>query len=301
MKIINKALSRGVKRGKSAMMAVMLAAPLLSQAQTYNFGTRNTSLQLDVTSGPGVGLSDWAINGVSQLQSQWFYYSVGSGVVNSIDTVGPASAASFGGSVIAGVIINTNISTSFTSSSLNVGSTFSLQSQSAGSPKASLSTTLTLQNTSGTNEVLHLYQFSDFDLNGVTGGQNVQFAGTTSPFLVTQTGVGAGPLTGSFSALAGGNPTTVEEIAGIVDGTQFGLINGNVAPLFANTQLSAGAGDVEYAYEIDATLLNGQTLTVSELQTVPEPSSLALISSGILALTLFSWRRTAFRPLSKKN
>lgn len=282
----------GMHPGYVIVTVILLVASIIqSHAQIYTFGARNTSLQVDLASGPGVGISDWNVNGVNQLEQQWFYYSIGSGPVNSIDTLSPWQTPTFGGSASFGTIINTNLTATYASSSLSFSSTYTLQSQAVGNGSAKLGTSITIQNLSGTNETLHFYQYSAFTLGGVAGNQNVQFAGTSSPYMVTQTGLNGGPLIGTISATSGGIADPVEEIAGLVDGTQFGLKNGNPAPIFNSTQLSTGSGDVDFAYEIDATLLAGQSLTISEIQAVPEPSSIALISCGLLALAFFSQRR----------
>jgi hypothetical protein len=72
-----------------------------------------------------------------------------------------------------------------------------------------------------------------------------------------------------------------------------GLGNGNPAPNFADTSLSASGAGVEYGYEFNLTLAGNSGITISELQAVPEPSSIALISSGILGLALLRRRTLA--------
>ena len=66
-----------------------------SRAQIItNLTSQNSSLQLNLGS-PGGGVSDWLVNGVNQLNQQWFYYSVGSGPVESIDTISSPSTPTF--------------------------------------------------------------------------------------------------------------------------------------------------------------------------------------------------------------
>jgi hypothetical protein len=135
-------------------------------------------------------------------------------------------------------------------------------------------------------------------LGGVSGGQNVQFNinGAGTAYQVVQTGLAGATLTGTATAASGGTSVAPEEEAGIYDGTQFGLGNGNTAP-FLNNTLNAGPDNVVYAYEWDVTLAAsgkpGSSLTISEIQTVPEPSSVALVASGMLALALLQRRRLA--------
>jgi hypothetical protein len=102
-------------------------------------------------------------------------------------------------------------------------------------------------------------------------------------------------LTGTVIALSGGNPVAPAEEAGIYNGTMFGLVNGNPAPIFDNT-LTAGPGNVDFAYEWDVNLAAsgnpGSSITFSEIQVVvPEPSSVGLVVSGMVALAFFYRRR----------
>jgi hypothetical protein len=297
MNRINKALvgGMGIYPGVVIVIAILLAASTVqSQAQIYDISSQNSSLQVDL-SGANAGLSDWTVNGVNQLEQQWFYYSIGSGPVESINTLAPWSTPVLGGNAAFGVMLNTNLSETYASSALSVQTTVKLVGGSSGSGSSTLDTSIVINNLTGTNETLHFYQYSDFGLGGVTGGQNVQFAGTIFPYSVTQTGLG-GPLVGSITSVSGGLSDSVEEIAGIVDGNQFGLKNGNSAPAFGGP-LSAGTGDVDYAYEIDVNLAAsgaGSAVTIGEIQAVPEPSSITLILLGMIALALSMRNRLIF-------
>jgi hypothetical protein len=248
-------------------------AAVCSEAQTYTVPSPNGSTTLQATlSGSGSGLSDWQFNGSSQLAQQWFYYSVGSDPVNSIDQIaGPTSITSHGGAA-------PFLSVVYSNTSLSVSAKFQLNNA------PTLSDTLTILNTSGTSETVHFYQYSHFELGGVVGGQNVQFSnGGSGPyFQVNQTGTGGVSLQGLVSGASAPSP---EVQAGV--GTQFGLVNGSSAPTLDNSTLAAGPGDVSYANEWDATLAPGGSFQISELQTltsVPEPTSVALMATGMLAL-----------------
>jgi hypothetical protein len=201
-----------------------------------------------------------------------------SGTVNSIDTIASPSS-----------IVNHTTGTPFVSSTyanlaISVSTKFSLNNT------PTLQDTITVLNplSSGETHVFHFYQYSDFDLGGIPGSQNVQFYnnGSGSYYEVKQSG-GAASLDVTVSA---SNPSEVQ--AGLYDGNQFGLGNGNSAPTLNNT-LAAGPGDAVFAYEWDVTLAPGGSFQISELQTVtvPEPSSVALVASGMLALALLHRRR----------
>jgi hypothetical protein len=273
-------------------LIVILFAGLVVQsgAQIYTPSIRDTSLQINLSG----GLSDWTIDGVNQLNQQWFYYSVESGPVYSIDTIAPWSTPT----------ITTNLgktqitlNETYANPTISVGTKYILESSPSGSGQATLSQTLTINNPSATPQVYHFYQYSDFDLGGGSGGQNVLFSsnGSGQEYQVVQTDSTGGTLTGLIIGVSGGSSVQYEVQAGTYDGNQFGLGNGNSAPLLNNT-LTAGTGNVEYAYEWDVSLAAsgnpGSSITISELQTVvPEPSSVVLVASGMLALALFYRRR----------
>lgn len=268
---------------------VLLVASAVPSRAQYDLSVQDTSLQVNL----GGGLSNWTLNGVNQLDQQWFYYNMGGNPVDSIDTISAPSTPILGGQVVLGTLVNTNITTTYADSALSVKTKYTLGANASG---ATLSTVVTLNNLTGSSQTFNFYQFSHFGLGGSSTGQNVHFLGTTSPYEVTQTGNGT-LLTGTVTALNAGVPSPVEEIAGVYDGTQFGLENGNPAPNFTDTSLSA-TGNVDYAYQFTATLAAGGSLTISEIQSVPEPSPLALVSCGILALGLI---RVGLSSLRKKQ
>ena len=263
------------------MGALLVASATRGNAQSYKLSAGDTSLLVDVGVG-GADLSNWTLNGVDELNQQWFYYSIGSGPVESIDTISPFTTTSDSGSSLSGIYSN---------SAVKVTTTFSLGGNASG---AELNTSIAIQNVSGTAETLHLYQFSDFGLGGTSSGQNVQFLETTLPFAMIQTGPGA-QLNGSLSATKTGGLASVEEMAGLYNSAQFGLTSGDPnAPLFNDSSLSAIGNNVDFAYEFDATsVANLGAITVSELQGVPEPSSVALLAAGSVAVALLRRRGLA--------
>ncbi|HTY88894.1 MAG TPA: PEP-CTERM sorting domain-containing protein [Candidatus Acidoferrum sp.] len=280
-------LTGRVRLAQATLAAILFAISVVSSpADLYTISARDTSLQID-TAG---GLSQWLVDGVNQLNEQSFFYSIGSGAAASIYTIGLASAPTLTTNISKTII---SLSTSYSDSTISVGTLFSLQSQPVGSGKATLASTLTINNLSATAQVFHFYQYSDFDLGGVSGGQNIQFSsnGSGQPYQVVQTDAFGRSLTGLITGVTGGTSAQTEVQAGYYDGTRFGLGGGGAVTL--NNTFTAGPGDVVYAYEWDATLAPGSSLTISETQSVvvPEPSSLALGMSGVLALAWFRRRQ----------
>jgi hypothetical protein len=266
----------------AAFVTLLLAISVTGvRAQTYTLSVADSSLQVNLTG----GLSNWTVGGANQLGQQSFYYTVG-GLEYPINQISAPSTPQFSGLAFGGSILDTNLSVSYANTSLRLTTGYTLAVQGSG---ATLATTITLQNLSGASETLQFYQLSDFTLGGTSSGQAVQFLQTGFPYSVIQTGPGA-TLTGSLNGVGLGTTIPVGEMAGIGN---LGLGNGNAAPNFGDTSLSASGTGVEYGYEFNLTLAANSGITISELQAVPEPSSIALFSFGLLALALLRRRTLA--------
>jgi len=295
MKFLKRPPSSRVWLYRNTLFTILFAVSAVqSQAQApYTIASQNGSTSLQATfSGPNSGLSDWVLqpsgpNPVSQLNQEWFYYSLGSGPVYSIDQIASPTSINnhnFGGAPF--------LQATYVNSDLSVTVKFAPGNLSTANGQSTLTDTLTIANPSAFSETIHFYQYTHLTLGGVAGGQNVQFSnnGSGVNYQVNQNVPGGGGYQGQ---LIGGSPSPGEVQAGV--NTQFGLVNGNASPTLDNVTLAAGPGDVSYAYEWDVTLAptgqSGSSFIISELQTVPEPSSLALMASGMLGLAFLCWRR----------
>jgi PEP-CTERM motif len=276
MKILENSFAGGVRSLQSALV-VVLCVGYVAESQAQTLSARNTSITFNL-SGANVGITDWTINGGgSLLNNQWFYYGVGSGPIYTIDQISSPSAP-----VIGGTSRSPTLSTSYANSDIGVSTLFTLGSGLVGSPTASLSDTITISNPSALTQVYHFYQYSFFPALNQTA--SFTLGGVGYSFNSLAPGI---TISAAASALSGGTSVPSEVQTGVYDGTQFGLINGASA-LTLNNTLNASGAQVDFAYEWDATLAPGGSITISELQsvTVPEPSSLALLGTGILALVL---------------
>jgi len=84
MRLLIKPLTSRVRLYQNTVIAILFAGTVVqSGAQIYPLSAQDSSVQINVAG----GVSDWMIDGVNQLNQQWFYYSVGSGPVYSIDTI----------------------------------------------------------------------------------------------------------------------------------------------------------------------------------------------------------------------
>jgi hypothetical protein len=288
MKVLTNSLS-----GKIRLMPALLLALLLvglvssSQAQPYSLTSQNSTLNLDVASGPG-GVNDWIVDGVDQLASQWLYFRVGSsGGESPIQAINANPFASLSGA--------NGLSVVYSNAQWNITVNYTLSGSTTGSGHSGLQETISIKNTSGSSQVMHLYQYSDFDLGGQTGNQSVQFTADSTPgpgmgqyYLVSQT---SGAWTVTESVTHGAVPLGSVEAA-VFNQTLASLTDVN--PTTLNNSYSAGPDNVTYAYEWDLTIPNGGTRLISKVLTVvPEPSSAALILLGAMAFRAAGRRRAA--------
>ena len=283
MKILKKSFVSSARRFEGALFVILVGGLVFqSEAQIYTLSQNGSTAQIDA--GSQAGLFNWSVGGVGQVAQQWFWYRVGSaGPESSIDTISPVSETSSGAN---------KATLTYANSTISVKTAYSLLAP--GNGTATLSEQITVMNTSGVSQDYHFFQYSDFDLGGVPGNQSVQFYsngatnsdGSPLYYEVIQTGANGSlvetanaPGASSMEVQAGYFPATLNQL------------NDGVLTTFNNTSLGAGPGDVTYAYEWDATLAPGTSLLISKLMSVPEPSSMALIASGMLALAWLRRRR----------
>jgi len=278
MKIFEKSFVSSARWCEGALFAILVGGLVSqSQAQIYTLTQNDSSALIDA--GSQAGVYNWSVGGVNQLYQQWFWYRVGSsGPESSIDTISPVTETSSGAN---------KATLTYANSTISVKTAYTLLAP--GNGTATMSEQITVMNTSGQSQDYHFFQYSDFDLGASPAGQSVQFYnnGSSVYYEVIQTGA-----MGSVVETANAPGASSSEVqAGYYPALLNALNDGAATTL--NNSLSAGPGDVDYAYEWDATLAPGTSLLISKLISVPEPSSLALIASGMVALAWLKRRSRA--------
>lgn len=239
-----------------------------------------------------LGMNSWTVGGVSgsQLNQQWFWYSVNGAAQQPINTIGAASVFNF--SSPASPIDNLGIE--YQNAQLTVEVQYVLSGSGDNSGSADMMEDLSIVNNSASSINLEFYQYSNFNLfqnnnNSVTiGGSPGAYTGATQ---TANASYGSGiaevidaPL--ANYAEAGFAPTTLNE-----------LNSGSYYTLNDNT--SAANGDVTWAFQWEAlNLAPGAMLDITKdkglsITLTPEPSSLAFIVLGIGALGLSLRRKQA--------
>jgi hypothetical protein len=242
------------------------------QAQIYNANALGSSIQVDTTQGSG-GLKQWVVGGVNQADQQWLYYRIGgSGPQLGIDQISASPS------------VNTS-----TPGQIDVtydNGNYSAEVKYLITGSSIINETIVFNNHSGGALDLHLFDYSDFDLNTSDSGQNLGWfqKGVVIPTINSfwQT-LGSMALTNSLTASSGGNNPTRYEANATAGALLFNITNSTYT---LNNTASAGPGDATGALEWDLSLANGSALTISKIiaLSVPEPSVLALAGMGLLGV-----------------
>lgn len=237
----------------------------------YSLTDNGSTAWVDVSS--SAGMYHWDLGyGGNQLNQQWFWYRIGGGVAQPINTIGSA---------VVGYYNNANIlEVSYTSTS---GPLFTLTvsyTLNGGLGTADILETISVQNNSGSKiSDFNLFQYSDFNLLGTPGGDSVN---------INYNGVGYDLVVQNEGSSAIGEtinqPNANFAEAGYVNTTLNNLTT--IAGYNLNNNLTAGPGDVAWAFQWVADIENNQSLDIFKdkgisLSVIPEPSVLALVALGL--------------------
>ena len=273
--------------GLTFFALAVVPGSVLAQNVTLTDGGSSAGFNLGGIGTGALGMNSWTVNadpGVSQLNQQWFWYSINGGGVQSIDQISAA--------VISGQTAN-GFTATFQNSSLAVQVSYSLQGDGGGSGGV-LSETVNILDLSAGNLNVNFYQYGNFNL--LQNNQNT-------------VNIGGGP--GAYSYIsqttsAGGNgieETINQPYANFAEaGTPTGVMSDVTHGNALNGTSSYGPGNVAWALEWASTVtpFNGDAGNVwnvlqnqnMSIQPVPEPSAFALIAAGLGACGWLRRRRT---------
>jgi PEP-CTERM motif len=280
MKTLKSAFASRVRSYQSALIAMLLASSVVqSEATIYTVNNAIYTLSYDDSQS---GFTVLSFNGVDQLALQSLYYNTGSGITQ-----------------LTGAAVNTG-------SSGHINPLYYIQVSYPIFGGMSIVDTMTLNgstvgekiqflNTSGSTVNMSIYQFSHFVLGGLgdAGSQTVNMQLSSPVGASANANQYGGGITLGWSGFATANGTSgttlVQADSG---GGLFGAFTGSPTDL-NNTTLNATDTYAVFGYEYSGSVDNNQSLTVSAVGqlAVPEPSSFALISFGMLAVSLISRRR----------
>jgi hypothetical protein len=255
-----------------------------SDAQGYSLNSRNSSVQFEVGS-PSAGMFDWVVDGVNHLNQAWYYYRAGAMTSEApIQSIGVPTISYINNTALS------RLELVYANADYSVRTMYLLTGQTPGTGNANVSETVTVINNSAAPLDFHLFQYSDFDLGGISDNQSVQFflndatgqyykaVQTVSGFSVTETVNSTAPPISHVEAA-----TFSQTLASLTD----------ALPTSLGDTLSA-MGNVTFAYQWDVVLTPGQSFQLSKLiAVVPEPSVGGFIALGVLAFGLMRRRARA--------
>jgi hypothetical protein len=256
--------------GAALVAVAVLAGASSAQAHVLTITDLNTTVSIDPHSQSG--MFNWDVDGVDQIFQQWFWFRIGDNPEASIDTLQLVSEG----------VLGRNAEVVYAGNGFTIDIAYLVTGGTNGSGASDVAETIRIINTGTTSLDFHFFQYSDFDLNGSSGGQTVQILGGNTArqggngILLTETVVTPAPS--HFEAAE--FPDT---IAKLNDGSASDL---NDNPL--------ASGDVTWAFQWDRVIAAGGTFVISKdkniTRNVPEPFSLGIWGLG-LALGAVAARR----------
>jgi len=243
------------------------------------------------------GMNHWDIQGQNELSQQWFWYRVGNtGPESSIDTIGAPVVTTFNGS--------SGVTTTYSNATFNISIRYLLTGGALAAPgthaNADISETITITNNTASPLNFHLFQYSDFDMDG-NGGDTVSLSTLGSPARYVTADQTDGVTTSLTETVV--TPKANHGEAALFPFT-LSRLNDGVATTLNDVAGPAGPGDAAWALEWDFTgagndyaaiaphgsvIISKDKLLDVVIQpsgAVPEPASVGVIALGAMGLIL---------------
>jgi PEP-CTERM motif len=255
-----------------AGLAMLASVDARADIATMIAGTAQASVDLSSSA----GMYEWTLSGQNQLNQQWFWYGIGAG--------GPQYSIENGAALTWSQPTADHITAFYDHGSFGIQVNYKLISGGIG--QSSIQESISITNQMGSALDIRFYQYSDFNLGGTPGGDQVDMDQFTAFQQKGTTAIAEGiidPAATRFEA----------NVTGGVGSTLYRLLNQNGLALNNNDSAS---GDVTWAYEWDfligglaaQDILKDKSLSVT---LVPEPSTFAFCSLGLGFLVLAQRRR----------
>ena len=250
-----------------------LLFPARSQAATVSLADGNSMASVNLDS--SAGMNYWSVDGQNQLNQQWFWFRVGSGLQAPINTIGTASSVTVGGNGVA---------STYSNGQLTLQISYLLTGGTPGSGQADILESITVVNNTANPMDFHFYQYSDFNLLG-TGNDSILISGNpTDGFDYAYQSKGLTQIAEAINS-----PVANHAETGLVPAT-LNRLNGT-SDLVLNDTTSSGPGDVAWALQWDVTIGAGASFDIFKdkklsIVPIPEPSVLAFIALGLGAWCL---------------
>jgi len=252
-----------------SFVSSIVAASVFGSAQVFTLTDTGTSAHIVANS--TVGLDQWIIGGVDQVFTNTYMWRLGdSGTADYLQNLTLSSFSQSGNRFLD--LTYTNAVQGFA-----VDVTYVL---SGASTSFDLAEIVRVRNTGNNTLDFRLFQYNDFDLNGtpsndtatrLNSSQIMQQDGAVSLNMVSQ---GATPVPG-FSQLG---PLFASSVTGTSGYNLDTIAGNNLGQNFT--------GDAAYGFQWNSHLTPGQSFTIStdKVAAVPEPTTMAALGLGALAM-----------------
>jgi hypothetical protein len=256
-----------------AMGLALAFAQASANAQTIT--DQNSSAHINFST--QAGMDSWTVDGINQLNKQWFWYRIGTtGPEHSINTISAPTVTSTGPRQLTG---------NYSTNNFNLRVDYLISGGAPLSGSSALNESITINNTTSNTLDFHFFQYSDFNLGGLSLGDSVAL-GTDIHGKYNEADQSKGPLIFSESVLSPGADRGEANVTPVT----LNSLNDS-GPTTLNNVNTAGPGDVTWAFEWDLSIAAGGSAIISKdkhIDIVPEPSCLAL---GALGLGFLALRR----------
>ncbi|MGA2724241.1 MAG: PEP-CTERM sorting domain-containing protein [Bryobacteraceae bacterium] len=249
-----------------ALVLVLFVAPARA---TITLSDSNSVLTINPTS--SAGMESWTVDGINQLYQQWYWYRVGpTGLAQPINNLGLLSTVQTSPDEVALTY------GSLTGLEVTLGLT--LDGGPVGSGLSDLDQQIEIVNNSVASQQVHFFEYSNFELNGVTGGQTVSMTGSPVANTAAQSN--------AYSSMAEEVTTMPSRYEAALYGT---ILTGfGTSGYTLNDHATAGPGDATWAFEWDKTLGHNAAFLVSKDEdlsvVVPEPAT--IFGMGLILLVV---------------